>query len=104
MTEGKRSGAQIGERPDKEAAARDPKKGAQDRAGFDLGGSVDPSNKETSELPPGGPRASPGQGGTATGRASGLTDTSGSHSLGNEGGESGSDAGSGPTEGSRGAR
>ena len=92
------------ERPDAKAAARDPEPGAEDRPGFDLGGSADPDGKARSELPPGGPRSSPGQGGTATGRASGLTDTSGSRSLGNEGGEPGSAAGSGPTEGSRGPR
>jgi hypothetical protein len=92
------------EEPRADEAARDPGPGARDRAGFDLGGAVDPDNKASSDLPPGGPRSSPGQGGTATGRASGLTDVSGSNSLGNDGPEPGSEAGAGPTDGSRGPR
>ena len=92
MTERKQGNANVGERPDKDAAARQPK-GGQDRAGFDLGGSVDASNKASSDLPPGGPRASPGQGGTATGRTSGLTDVSGSAPEGSKGGEGGSPGG-----------
>jgi hypothetical protein len=98
MSERKQGAAKVGERPDKGAAAQPPK-GGQDRAGFDLGGSVDASNMESSDLPPGGPRASPGQGGTATGRASGLTDVSGSHPDGSKGGEGGS-PGSGGASGS----
>jgi hypothetical protein len=100
MTERKQGAAKSGERPDKEAAARDPR-GGQDRAGFDLGGSVDPANQASSDLPPGGPRASPGQGGTATGRTSGLTDVSGSHPLGSEGGEGASSGRGGASGGPR---
>jgi hypothetical protein len=92
MTERKQGNANIGERPDKEAAARPPK-GGHDRGGFDLGGSVDPTNMASSDLPPGGPRASPGQGGTATGRASGLTDVGGSHPQGSEVSEGGAPGG-----------
>jgi hypothetical protein len=93
-----------GERPDKAAAARDPKGDAEDRPGFDLGGAVEPENKGQSQLPPRGPAGSPAPGDTATGRATGLSDPSGSRSLGNDGAEPGSEAGSGPTEGSRGPR
>ena len=92
------------ERPDKAAAARDPKGDAEDRPGFDLGGAVEPENKGQSQLPPRGPAGSAAAGATATGRATGLTDPSGSRSLGNDGPEPGSASGSGPTEGSRGAR
>ena len=90
------------ERPDKQAAARDPKGDAEDRPGFDLGGAVEPENKGQSQLPPRGPAGTAASGSTATGRASGLTDPSGSHSLGNEGAEAGSEAGAGPTKGSGG--
>jgi hypothetical protein len=105
MAGNKESGLKVpAERPDKQAAARDPKGHAEDRPGFDLGGAVEPENKGQSQLPPRGPAGSAASGTTATGRASGLTDPSGSRSLGNEGGEPGSAAGSGPTEGSRGPR
>jgi hypothetical protein len=84
MTQNRNSGPRVPtERPDPEAAERDPGPGAQDRPGFDLGGAVDPSNTD------------------AGGRATGLTDPSGSRSLGNEG-DAGSDSGSGPTDGSGG--
>jgi hypothetical protein len=103
MRDDKTSGANVPvERPDKKAAARDPKGNAQDRPGFDLGGAVEPENKGQSQLPPRGPAGDPASGGTATGRASGLTDPSGSRSLGNRGGEPGSASGSGPTDGSGG--
>jgi hypothetical protein len=101
MTSGK--GPQVPtERPDKAAAARDPKGGAEDRPGFDLGGAVEPENKGQSQLPPRGPAGSAASGSTATGRAGGLSDPSDSRSLGNEGSEGGSDAGTGPTRGSGG--
>ena len=46
MTQNKDSGPRVPtERPDAEAAARDPGPGAQDRPGFDLGGAVEESNK-----------------------------------------------------------
>ena len=102
MTDHKQGGAKVAQQPDKAAAARDPKDNAEDRPGFDLGGAVEPENKGQSQLPPRGPAGSAASGSTATGRASGLTDPSGSHSLGNEGAEPGSDAGSGPTKGSGG--
>jgi hypothetical protein len=92
------------ERPDKQAAARDPKSGAEDRPGFDLGGAVEPENKDQSQLPPRDPAGTAASGSTATGRAGGFSDPSGTRSLGNEGAEPGSAAGSGPTEGSRGPR
>jgi hypothetical protein len=90
------------ERPDPKAAARDPAAGSEDRPGFDLGGAVEPENKGQSQLPPRGPAGTAASGSTATGRAGGLTDPSGSRSLGNEGSEAGSDAGTGPTKGSGG--
>jgi len=91
------------EHPDAEAAARDPGPGAHDRPGFDLGGAVDESNKTQvgSGTIPGGPKGSTSGGTDAGGRATGLTDPSGSRSLGNEG-DAGSDAGGGPTNGSGG--
>ena len=99
----KESGLKVpAERPDKRAAARDPKGGAEDRPGFDLGGAVEPENKGQSQLPSRGPAGTAASGSTATGRAGGLTDPSGTHSLGNEGAEAGSEAGSGPTKGSGG--
>jgi hypothetical protein len=102
MTQDKNSEPRVPtERPDPETAARDPRPGAQDRPGFDLGGSVDESNKTQvgSGTIPGGPKGSTSSGTDAGGRATGLTDPSGSRSLGNEG-DSGS--GSGPTDGSGG--
>ena len=104
MTQNKDSGPRVPtERPDPEAAARDPESGAQDRPGFDLGGAVDPSNKTQvgSGTIPGGPKGSTAGGTDAGGRATGLTDPSGSRSLGNEG-DAGSESGSGPTDGSGG--
>ena len=103
MTGEKQSGLRVSaERPDKEAAARDPKANAEDRPGFDLGGAVEPENKRQSQLPPRGPAGTAASGSTATGRVGGLTDPSGPRSLGNEGAEAGSEAGSGPTKGSGG--
>jgi hypothetical protein len=90
------------ERPERAAAARDPRSGSEDRPGLDLGGAVEPENKGQSQLPPSGPTGSAASGSTATGRASGLTDPSGSSSLGNEGPEPGSGAATGPTKGSGG--
>ena len=89
------------ERPDPEAAARDPGPGSEDRAGFDLGGAIDRTATGSNTIP-GGPKGSPASGTTGTGRAAGLTDPSCSRSLGNEGGEPGSAAGGGPTSGSGG--
>jgi hypothetical protein len=90
------------ERPNPKAAARDPQPGSMDRPGFDLGGAVDPDDKRQSQLPPRGPAGTAASGSTATGRATGLTDPSGSRSLGNEGPEPGSIGGGGPTKGSGG--
>ena len=105
MANAKESGLKVpAERPDKLAAARDPKGDAEDRPGFDLGGAVEPENKGQSQLPPRGPAGSAASGSTATGRASGFSDPSGSRPLGNEGTEAGSDAGAGPTKGSGSAR
>ena len=104
MTNDPRSGPRVPtERPDPEAAARDPGPGAQDRPGFDLGGAVDETNANTvgSGTIPGGPKGSTTKGTDAGGRATGLTDPSGSRSLGGEG-NAGSDAGGGPTDGSGG--
>jgi hypothetical protein len=104
MANEKGSGLKVpAERPDKHAAARDPKGNAEDRPGFDLGGAVEPENKGQSQLPPRGPAGSAASGSTATGRAGGFSDPSGTRSLGNEGGEAGSDVGTGPTKGSGGA-
>ena len=45
MANEKGSGLKVpAERPDKQAAARDPKGNAEDRPGFDLGGAVEPEN------------------------------------------------------------
>ncbi|MBL0404212.1 hypothetical protein JKG68_09560 [Microvirga aerilata] len=104
MTQNQNSGPSVPtERPDPEAAARDPGPGAQDRPGFDLGGAVDPSNATQvgSGTIPGGPKGSPTGGTDAGGRATGLTDPSGSRPLGGDG-TGGSDAGGGPTDGSGG--
>jgi hypothetical protein len=90
------------ERPDPKAADRKPGPEAEDRPGFDLGGAVDESNAVGSNVIPGGPKGSTSHGTDAGGRATGLTDPSGSRSLGNEG-DAGSEAGAGPTSGSRGA-
>ena len=91
------------ERPDPEEAARNPRPGSEDRPGFDLGGSSDPADNTQvgSGTIPGGPKGSTSHGSDAGGRATGLTDPSGSRSLGNEG-DAGSDSGSGPTDGSGG--
>ena len=98
------SGAKVPtERPDPQAAARDPKAGSEDRPGFDLGGAADKSGTGSNTVP-GGPKGSASTGTTGTGRATGATDPSGSRSLGNEGGEPGSAAGGGGVEGSRGPR
>ena len=103
MSGDKQSGLKVpAERPDEAAAARDPRGKAEDRPGFDLGGAVEPENKGQSQLPPRGPAGSAASGSTATGRAGGLSDPSGSGSLGNEGSKGGSDAGGGPTRGSGG--
>lgn len=83
MADKKASGPKVPtERPDRQAAARDPKGGAEDRPGFDLGGAVEPENKGQSQLPPRGPAGSAASGSTATGRADGFSDPSGSRSLG----------------------
>ena len=104
MAQNQNSGPRVPtERPDPEAAARDPDPGAEDRPGFDLGGAVEDTAATGSNTIPGGPKGSPATGSTGTGRAGGLTDPSCSRSLGNEG-EPGSEAGSGPTEGSHGPR
>ena len=87
--------------PDPKAAARGPKEGGEDRPGFDLGGAKDRTGTG-SNVVPGGPKGSPATGSSVSGRASGLTDPSGSRSLGNEG-DTGSAAGSGPPDGSGGA-
>ena len=87
------------ERPDPKAAARDPGPGAEDRPGFDLGGATDEPTTVGSNTIPGGPRGTAAHGSDAGGRATGLTDPSGTRSLGNEG-DAGSEAGSGPTSGS----
>jgi hypothetical protein len=90
------------ERPDRDAAARDPRPGAEDRPGFDLGGATGTSPAEGASTIPGGPKGGPAPGSAATGRASGVSDPSGSRSLGNRAGEPGSASGTGPTEGSGG--
>jgi len=103
MTNDPKSGPRVPtELPDPKAAARDPGPGAEDRPGFDLGGAVEETNSVGSNTVPGGPKGSTSHGTDAGGRATGLTDPSGSRSLGNEG-DAGSDAGSGPTDGSGGA-
>jgi hypothetical protein len=91
------------ERPDPKAAEHAPGPGAEDRPGFDLGGAVDETDRVGSNIIPGGPKGDPARGSGATGRATGLTDPSGSRSLGNEGDE-GSAAGTGVTDGTRGPR
>ena len=103
MTTKNASGPKVPtERPDPEAAGRDPQRGAEDRPGFDLGGSSEEGATGVgSATTPGGPRGSASSGTAGTGRASGLTDPSGSRSLGNEG-DSGSEAGGGSTAGSGG--
>ncbi|MCB5174930.1 MULTISPECIES: hypothetical protein [Microvirga] len=90
------------ERPDPEVADRKPEGGGEDRPGFDLGG-ASPENETGvgSSTIPGGPRGSVSNGTDAGGRATGLSDPSGSRSLGNEG-DAGSESGSGPTDGSGG--
>ena len=69
------------ERPNREAASRDPE-GGQDRPGFDLGGASEDEPSGPKNTIPGGPRSSPA-GRAATGAASGA----------------GSGEGSGPTSG-----
>jgi hypothetical protein len=102
MTSDPKSGPRVPtERPDPEAAARDPGSGAEDRPGFDLGGAVEDANSVGSNTVPGGPKGSTSHGTDAAGRATGLTNPSGSRSLGNEG-DAGSDSGAGPTDGSGG--
>jgi hypothetical protein len=87
------------ERPDPEDAARNPGFHSEDRPGFDLGGAKDKSGTG-SNVRPRGPAASPANGQTAVGRASGYADPAGSHpgpgGQNGEGGDSG--AGSGPTK------
>lgn len=89
------------EHPDPKAAARGGGPGSEDRPGFDLGGAADTSGA-TGNVIPGGPRGDPASGNSATGRAGGLTDVSGTRSLGNEGGEAGSASGGGAPSGSGG--
>jgi hypothetical protein len=88
----------LTERPDREAAARTPRSG-EDRPGFDFGGAKGEKTGVGSTTVPGGPKRSVSDGTDATGRATGLSDTSGSRSLGNRG-DAGSATGSGPTDGS----
>jgi len=100
---GTRSGARVPEeRPDPKIAAQQPEAG-EDRPGFDLGGAKGVANGDAhgvgSNTIPGGPKGSTSHGSDASGRAGGLSDPSGSRSLGNEG-DAGSEAGSGPTGGS----
>ncbi|HVL72162.1 MAG TPA: hypothetical protein VM434_09780 [Beijerinckiaceae bacterium] len=57
------------ERPDPKAAARDPKAGAQDRPGFDLGGAVDKEPGGGKATIPGAPKGGVGEGNTGEGRA-----------------------------------
>ena len=107
MTKDSNSGPRVPtERPDPEVAGRDPGPGAQDRPGFDLGGAVNENNANTvgSNTIPGGPKGSPSNGTDAGGRATGMTDPSGSRSLGSDGPKGGSDAGGGPTDGSGGPK
>jgi hypothetical protein len=100
MASEQRSGPRVpAERPDAGAASRPPKGGGEDRPGFDLGGATDEATGVGSNTVPGGPKGSPASGTDASGRATGLTDPSGSRSLGNEG-DAGSEAGSGPPDGS----
>jgi len=102
MTSDQRSGMKVpSERPDPKAADQKPGPDAEDRPGFDLGGSADEATTVGSGTIPGGPKGSTSHGTDAGGRATGLTDPSGSRSLGNEG-DAGSDAGSGPTDGTGG--
>jgi hypothetical protein len=59
MARNRNSGPRVPtERPDPEEAARNPGFGAQDRPGFDLGGSTDESSKTEvgSSTVPGGPK------------------------------------------------
>ena len=79
----------------------DPAPGTSPARYVPLGGAKGGQTGVGSNVTPGGPKGSAASGSTATGRASGLTDPSGSSSLGNEG-DPGSDAGSGPTRGSGG--
>jgi hypothetical protein len=90
------------ERPDPKAAAREPGRGAESRPGFDLGGAKEATGGG-SNIIPGGPKGDPAGGTDASGRASGLTDPSGSRSLGNEG-DAGSATGTGMTSGTHGPR
>jgi hypothetical protein len=79
MTNANASGPNVPtETADPRAAARKPGAGSEDRPGFDLGGSTDPSSEEAAGLPPGGPKGTTASGSTASGRAGGLTDPSGS--------------------------
>jgi hypothetical protein len=86
------------ERPDPRAAARDPGPGAEDRPGFDLGGATEEPGTVGSNTVPGGPRGTVASGSDAGGRATGLSDPSGTRSLGEEG-DAGSATGSGVTDG-----
>lgn len=102
MTKDPRSGPRVPtERPDPKAAARDPGPNSRDRPGFDLGGAREDKTGVGSGTIPGGPKGSPSKGTDAGGRATGLSDPSGSRSLGNEG-DAGSEAGAGPTDGTGG--
>lgn len=61
------------ERPDPKAAARDPKAGAEDRPGFDLGGAVEEADRSGvgSNTVPGGPKGDV-TGGTGGGNGSSM--------------------------------
>jgi hypothetical protein len=100
MASEQRSGPRApAEQPDAGVASRPPKGGGEDRPGFDLGGATDEAAGGGFNTVTGGPKGSPASGPAANGRAAGLTDPSGSRSLGNEG-DAGSEARSGPTDGS----
>jgi hypothetical protein len=98
MSDKPRSGPQVPqERPDPKVAGRRSEGG--DRPGFDLGGASGDATGIGSNTIPGGPKGSPSSGTDAGGRDTGLTNPSGSRSLGDEG-NAGSGAGSGPTNSS----
>jgi hypothetical protein len=103
MNDERRTGPLVPtERPDREAAERKPEAG-RDRPGFDLGGAKGAKAGSASRTIPDGPKGSVSDGTDASGRAAGLTDPSGSRSLGNRDG-AGSATGSGSTDGPGSAR
>ena len=99
MADEVRSGPRVPEEhPDPKEAARKTS-GGEDRPGFDLGGADGDKSGVDSNVIPGGPKGSTSHGTDACGRATGLSDPSGSASLGDEG-NAGSAAGAGPTDSS----